>query len=129
MGHKPLARQMEGELPRGTGACDRHGPGRIDDHEVANPKFYTLFVLSDGKPAGKMKDHTVVREAIKPHMPLRPLGRGNIALAIECREAAHTDLAKPAYEVFRFNAFEIVGAGRLNQGHPFIVIQAGGSDH
>jgi hypothetical protein len=96
MGNQRPARQIEGQPSHTSVVGDaRHGPGHIDERDIAHGELHTLIVLVDRRMAGDLKHNLVMVPIIKTNILVRALEPVSIATDVHSRQSAHAQAPQP----------------------------------
>jgi hypothetical protein len=128
MGNQRLTRQAQrNRIPRlaATVGAVCHGPGRIDERNIAHDELHRLIIVDHGQLAVRGKEREVMVCTVEANIPISPLDPLSIGPNIERREAADGYRANPAGKGIGFDAFRVVApTHRTEQISPRLVFQS-----
>jgi hypothetical protein len=72
-----------------------HGPGRINESDIAHSELHGLLVLYHRRSPGNLKHGVVMLHAVEARIPVRPLDLVSVPTEIHHLEPANASSAHP----------------------------------
>ena len=123
MGDQCLTRQTKRHPAHARFAEKCHGPGGIDECNIARDKPHSLVILDYRRFAGKLKQSKIMIQAVETNVALCPPAAVRIRTDIPRREPVYVQGVRPAVKGLRRDGFGAISSAKpLDQIFPRLEI-------